>query len=129
MAEFTNLNKESVVKYRSKNTTKIWICEIDIFIRIRKTFTNVHKRRNSKNTKHIRLSFLVQVRNFYYLFKFKVFCHEERETQFLTMLTVRTSSAHDSLTQQTQGTFRRPQLVSPRRTPKINSPRLSPKHD
>ena len=38
----------------SKNTTKIWI---RIFIPIRKTFTNVHKHRNPKNTKHLRLFF------------------------------------------------------------------------
>ena len=31
--------------------------EIDIFIRIQKTFTNVHKHRSPKNTKHWRLSF------------------------------------------------------------------------
>ena len=43
---------------------------------------------------------------FIYLFEFKVFRHKERETQFLTMLTVRTSSTLDSLTQQTYGTFR-----------------------
>ena len=30
---------------------------MDIFIRIRKSFTNVHKHRNPKNTKHLRLSF------------------------------------------------------------------------
>ena len=46
---------------------------------------------------------LVQVRNFYYLFEFKVFRHEEKETQFLQL---------------TRGTFRRPQLVSPRRDEK-----------
>ena len=45
---------------------------------------------------------------FIYLFEFKVFRHEERETQFLTMLTGRRSSALDSLTQQTRGTFHRP---------------------
>ena len=52
---------------------------------------NVHKcsyaYRNPKNTK------LVQVRKFLLLFEFKVFRHEERETQFL---------------QQTHGIFRRP---------------------
>ena len=43
---------------------------------------NMWKRhRESENTK------LVQVRNFYYLFEFKVFRYEERETQFLSMLT------------------------------------------
>ena len=63
---------------------------------------------------------------FIYLFEIKVFRHEEKETQYLTMLTVRTSSALNSLTQPTHGTFRRPQLVSPRRAPKINPPRLSP---
>ena len=35
---------------------------------------------------------------FIYLFEFKVFQHEERETQFLTMPTVCTSSALNSLT-------------------------------
>ena len=83
----------------SKNTTKIWICEIDIFIRIRKTFTNVHKRRNPKNTRNW---FIYEI--FYYLFEVKVFRHEEREIQFL---------------QQTHGTFRRPQPVSAWWPPKI----------
>ena len=40
---------------------------------------------------------------FIYLFEFKVFRHEERETQFLTMLTVRPSSALNTLTQPTRG--------------------------
>ena len=46
-----------IVIYISNYTTKIRTREIDIFIRIRKTFTNVHKHRNPKNTKHLRLSF------------------------------------------------------------------------
>ena len=54
----------SVHRSTSKNMTKIQIREIDIFIRIRKMFTNVHKHWNPKNTKHLQLSFLVQVRNF-----------------------------------------------------------------
>ena len=58
-------------------------------------------------------------KTFIYLFEFKVFRHEERETQFLTMPTVHTSSARNSLTQQTRSTFRRPQLVPPWRAPKI----------
>ena len=40
---------------------------------------------------------------FIYLIEFKVFRNEERETQFLTMLTVRTSSALNLLTQPTCG--------------------------
>ena len=40
---------------------------------------------------------------FIYLLEFKFFRHEERETQFLTMLTVRTLSALNSLTQPTRG--------------------------
>ena len=39
---------------------------------------------------------------FIYLFEFKVLRHGERDTQFLTMLTVRTSSAVNSLTQPTR---------------------------
>ena len=49
--------KRLAVTYRSTRSAKIWIREINIFIRIRKTFTNVHKHRNPKNTKHLRLSF------------------------------------------------------------------------
>ena len=64
--------------------------------------------RNPKNTK------LVQVRNFYYLFEFKVFRHEERETQFLSMLSFLSEHHH----------MRHPHrklLVWPRRAPKIDS--------
>ena len=71
-----------------KYTTKIRTCEIDIFIQIRKTFPNVHKHRNLKNTEQLQLSFFwFRYETFYYLFEFKVFQHEERETQFLSMLT------------------------------------------
>ena len=41
---------------------------MDIFIQIRKTVTNVHKHWNPKNTKHLRLSFLIQVQNFFITF-------------------------------------------------------------
>ena len=49
---------------------------------------------------------------FIYLLEFKVFRHEVRETQFLSMLTFPSDPT-------TCGTFRRLQLVSPRRAPKI----------
>ena len=46
---------------------------------------NIH--RESRNTRNTwRLSWF-RYETFYYLFEFKVFRHEERETQFLTMLT------------------------------------------
>ena len=62
--------------------------------------------RKTRNTYYSLFWFCYET--FIYLFEFKVFRHEERETQFLSMLTVRTSSALDSLTQQTRSTFRRP---------------------
>ena len=86
-----------------------------------------NRHRESQNTRNTwQLSFDSGTKLFIYLSEFKVFQHEERETQFLTMLTVRTSSALDSLNQQTCGTFRRPQLVSPRRASKIDVLRPSP---
>ena len=57
----------------SKNTTKIWICEIDIG--------------NPKHSKHLTTLFWFRYETFYHLFEFKVFRHEKRETQFLSMLT------------------------------------------
>ena len=51
-------------------------------------FTNVHKHRNPKNTKHLRHPFLVQVRNFYLPFWVEGFSTcGKRDTQFLSMLT------------------------------------------
>ena len=67
--------------------SQIWLCEMYICSK------NVHKHRNPKNTRN-----WFRFETFIYLFEFKVFRHEERETRFL---------------QQTRGTFRRPQLVSP----------------
>ena len=84
--------------------SQIWVCEIDIFIQIQKTFTNIHMRigiRKARNTYNS--LFWFKYETFYYLFEFKVFWHEERETQFL---------------QQTRGTFHRPQLVLLRRDQK-----------
>ena len=75
----------------------------------------IRKTRNTLTT-----LFWFRYETFINLFEFKVSQQEERETQFLTMLTFRTSSALNSLTQPTRGTFRRPKLVSHRRTPKID---------
>ena len=66
-----SIKKNNCNIYTSKNTTKIWICEIDI--RIRKT----------RNT--WRLSWF-RNETFIYLFEFKVFRHEGRDTQFLSIL-------------------------------------------
>ena len=64
-----------------------------------------------------------------YLFEFKVFRHEERErdTQFLTMLTVCTSSALNSLTQPTRGHPVDPNWSHLGELRKSTPPRLSPK--
>ena len=61
-----------------------------------------------KYSKHLTTFFWFWYDTFIYLFEFKVFRHEERETKFLTTLTVHTSSALNSLTQSMRGTFRRP---------------------
>ena len=79
--------------------SQLWICEIFIYV---KNVHNVHNALESEKTKHLRLSFWFRYETFYYLFEFKVFRHEERETQFLAMLTVCTSSALDSRTQPTR---------------------------
>ena len=47
---------------------------------------HTHMHRNPKNMKHLWLSWS-RYETFIYLFEFKVFRHEERETQFLPMLT------------------------------------------
>ena len=52
--------------------TKIWICEIDIG--------------NPKTLETLTTPWFMY-KTFYYLFEFKVFWHEERETQFLSILT------------------------------------------
>ena len=80
----------------------------------KKTLTMFITHRNPK--KHETLTtLLVQVRNFYlHFFEFKVFRHEQRETQFLSMLTIPsdpTTCAH---------TLSRKLLVWPRRAPKID---------
>ena len=49
------------------------VCEIDIFIQIRKTFTNVHTQIGIRKTRN-----WFRCETFYYLFEFKVFRHEER---------------------------------------------------
>ena len=88
----------------SKNTTKKHICEIDI---CSLNVHNIHKHIGiRKHWKHWRLSWF-RYETFIYLFEFKASRQEERET----MLTIRTASALDSLTQQTLGTFRRPQTA------------------
>ena len=53
--------------------------------------------RNPKNMK------LVQLRNFFYLFEFKVLRHEERETQFLSMLTFPSNPTTCGIQPQTSG--------------------------
>ena len=58
--------------------------------------------RNPKNTKHWRLSWF-RYETFIYILEFKVFRHEERESQFLTMLTVCPSSVLNSLSEPTRG--------------------------
>ena len=82
-------------------------------VRIRKTFTNVHKNRNPKNTRNTYDTlFWFRYETFYYLFEFKVFRHEERETHnfflcWLFHLIPTTCGAHRKL------------LVWRRRAPKI----------
>ena len=63
-------------------------------------FIRIYESENTWNT--WRLSWF-RYKTFIYLFEFKVFRYEERETQFLTMLTVHTLSALNSLTQPTRG--------------------------
>ena len=53
----------------------IWVYEIDIFIQIRKTFKNAHKHIGIRKTRN-----WFRYETFIYLFEFKVFRHEERET-------------------------------------------------
>ena len=73
---------------------KIWIYEIDI----------IHTRIGIRNhSKHLTTLFWLRYETFFYFFEFKVFRHEEKETHFFTMLTVRTSSALNSLNQPTRG--------------------------
>ena len=74
------------------------IRKIDIFIRIRKTFTNVHKHIEIRKTRN-----WFRYETFIYLFVFKVFRHEERETQFLSMLTVPSDPHHVRHPSQTTG--------------------------
>ena len=93
----------TVIYNGSTRSTKIWIHEVDIFIRIRKTFTNVHKHTNSKSTKHLRLSFGSGKKFFYNLFEFKFFRHEGREIQFLSMLNFPSDPNHVSPPPQTTG--------------------------
>ena len=69
-----------------------------MFIRIRKTFTNVHKHIGIRKTRN-----WFRYETFYYLFEFKVFRHEERETQFLSMLTFLSDPATCSTPPQTTG--------------------------
>ena len=78
IATQNNAIRTNYIKARIDETllhSQIWVYEIDIFIRIRKTFTNVHKHIGIQ--KH---SKLVQIWNFYYHFEFKIFRHEERDT-------------------------------------------------
>ena len=58
---------------------------------------------NKETKRNIGNSLWFRFETFIYLLEFKVFRHEERETQFLTMLTDRPSSALNSLTQSTRG--------------------------
>ena len=62
-------------------------------------FIRIEESENTRNT--LTTLFWFRYETFIYLFEFKVFRHDERETQFLTMLSVRTSSALNSLTQPT----------------------------
>ena len=61
--------------------TNIWICEMYIFIPIRKTFVMFIHIGIQKTWNWFRY------KTFNYLFEFKVFRHEERERQFLSILT------------------------------------------
>ena len=91
-----------------KYTTKTWTREIGI------SSGNVHKHIGIRKTQN-----LFRYETFYYLFEFKVFWHEERETQFLSMLTFLSEPHH----------VRNPLcklLVCPRRAPKIDFLRPSP---
>ena len=54
--------------------SQIWVCEIDIFIQIRKTFTNVHTYTEIRKTRN-----WFRYETFIYLFEFKVFWRAERE--------------------------------------------------
>ena len=67
--------------------SQLWVREMYTYIGIRK---------------HLTTLFWFRYETFIYLFEFKVFRHEKRETQFLTMLTFPSDPA-------TCGTFRRPQ--------------------
>ena len=60
-----------------------------MFIEIRKTFTNVDTHIGIRKTRN-----WFRYETFYYLIEFKVFRHEERETQFLFMLTFRSNPHH-----------------------------------
>ena len=63
--------------------SQIWVCEIHT-----ENAHNVHNALESKNTRNTYDSLLwLRYETFYYLFEFNVFRHEERETQFLSMLT------------------------------------------
>ena len=85
----------------------IRICEIDIFIQIRKTFTNVHKYIGIRKTRN-----WFRYETFYYILEFKVFWHEGRERHnfFLCWLF--------HLTPPRAAHFVDPQLVSPLRDSK-----------
>ena len=56
--------------------------------------TSIYACRNPKNTEHLRLYFWFRYKTFIYLFEFKVFRHEERKTQFLSMLTFPSDPHH-----------------------------------
>ena len=72
---------------------------------------NIHREsRNTWNTDDSLVWF--RYKTFIYLFKFKVFRYEERETQFLSMLTFPSNP--------TMCNPHRKQLVWPRRAPKID---------
>ena len=68
---------------------QIWVCEIDMFTQIRKTFTNVRTHIGNRKTRN-----WFRYETFIYLFEFKVFWHEESETQFLSMLTFPSDPHH-----------------------------------
>ena len=84
-------NPEIVFFLQQTNTHSVFIessismirtREIDIFIPIRKTFPNVHTHTGIRKTRN-----WFRYETFYYPFEFKVFRNEERETQFLSILT------------------------------------------
>ena len=87
--------------------------------RIRKTFTNVHKHRNPKNTKHLRLCFFGSgTKHFITFLSLRFFdMRRERHNFFLCWLFHLTPP---------RVAPRRKLLVWPRQAPKINYPRLSP---